>query len=166
MKITTEDFISTLDLFDFEPVSQLNDLDRMKTGYYIDPNVPDVLAFSPHHPIQSTFEEDYKSGRIILQDKASCIPVALLDSPRGARVLDACAAPGNKTTQLAAAVGPSGHVIAVERNRKRVETLRRMVEKAGAVKCASFFPIRRTNRESLRSSMRILPMWILRCTMG
>jgi len=130
-----ENFLSTLNQRDFKPVIGLSDIESTKTGYLIDSNVPDLLAFSAHHSIQSTFEEEYASGAIILQDKASCIPVILLDSPRGAQVLDACAAPGNKTIQLAAAVGPTGHVVAVERDQKRGETLRLMVEKAGAAKC-------------------------------
>jgi 25S rRNA (cytosine2278-C5)-methyltransferase len=135
LKTSTEDYIRRLNSFHFTPVSQLNDLDSTKMGYFVDDNVPDLFAFSPHHPIRSTFEEEYDSGAIILQDKASCIPVVLLDPPRGARVLDACAAPGNKTTQLAATVGSAGRVVAVERDQKRVETLRHMVEKAGAAKC-------------------------------
>jgi 25S rRNA (cytosine2278-C5)-methyltransferase len=135
LKTTTEDFLDTLASKNFQPVVELNDLDSVKAGYFVDPNVPNLLAFSPHHPIQSTLEKEYSSGAIILQDKASCIPVVLLDPPRGARVLDACAAPGNKTTQLAAAVGPTGHVVAVERDQKRVETLRHMVQRAGAGKC-------------------------------
>lgn len=130
-----EEFLDTLASKSFQPVVELNDLDTVKAGYFVDPNVPNLLAFSPQHPIQSTLEKEYTSGAIILQDKASCIPVVLLDPPRGARVLDACAAPGNKTTQLAAAVGPTGHIIAVERDQRRVETLRHMVQRAGAAKC-------------------------------
>lgn len=38
----------------------------------------------------------------MLQDKASCLPVAAIDLPTGATVMDACSAPGMKTTQIAA----------------------------------------------------------------
>jgi putative methyltransferase len=41
---------------------------------------------------------------IILQDKASCLAPAALRPRAGELVLDCCAAPGNKTTQLAALV--------------------------------------------------------------
>ena len=46
-----------------------------------------------------------------------------------------CAAPGNKTTQLAALVARGGHgggVVAFERNAARAATLRGMVARAGA----------------------------------
>ena len=141
---------------DFRLVIELNDIESTKTGYLIDSNVPDLLAFSPHCPIQSTFKEEYASGAIILQDKASAIPVVLLDPPRGAHVLDACAAPGNKTIQLAAAVGPAGHVVAVERDEKRAETLRQMVKKAGATKCRATPIMNTLMSQSLRSSTPIL----------
>jgi 25S rRNA (cytosine2278-C5)-methyltransferase len=158
LKTTMEEFINAPALVDFQLAFELKDLELMKTGYFVDPNIPNLLAFSPHHPIQSTFEKEYTTGTIILQDKASCIPVLLLDPPWGARVLDACAAPGNKTTQLSAAVGPTGNVVAVERDQKRVETLRHMVERAGARRCISpSYAHLFLMTQSLRLSMPISP---------
>lgn len=45
-----------------------------------------------------------------------------------------CAAPGMKTTQLAAVIQDSGRVYAVERDKQRFETLRKMVETSGISK--------------------------------
>lgn len=101
----------------------------------IDLHVPNLLAFNRSYPVTTTFSHEYSTGQIILQDKASCIPASLLDVQRGDVVLDACAAPGNKTTQLAAGVGKEGRVFAIERDEKRTVVLRDMVEKAGAEKC-------------------------------
>ena len=95
-----------------------------------DPLVPTLLQLPPKtnlhgHPL-------VESGQLILQDRASCLPALALSPPPGAVVIDACAAPGNKTTQLASMVGPAGRVFAFERNARRAQTLRRMVNKAGA----------------------------------
>jgi putative methyltransferase len=70
----------------------------------VDGLLPDLLTFPPgtdlhDHPLVS-------SGALLLQSKASCMTAAALAPARGWRVLDACAAPGNKTTQLAALVAP------------------------------------------------------------
>ena len=51
-----------------------------------------------------------KEGAIILQDKASCLAPAALAPRAGEIVLDCCAAPGNKTTQV---VTPSVHIPAI-----------------------------------------------------
>ncbi|EGG04582.1 uncharacterized protein MELLADRAFT_88623 [Melampsora larici-populina 98AG31] len=80
----------------------------------------------------------YLDGRLIAQDKASCMPAQLLlgsptpeESKRRMCVIDATAAPGNKTTMLSALVGTSGKVWAFEKDPERFETLKSMVAKAG-----------------------------------
>lgn len=73
--------------------------------YFVDAHIPSLLVFSPGTDLHD--HSLLTSGRIILQDKASCMTAAALDpTPDDAsgtfHVLDACAAPGNKTTHLLA----------------------------------------------------------------
>lgn len=49
----------------------------------------------------------------------------------GVKVLDATAAPGNKTTMAAALAGEDGRVVAVERDAGRYKVLKEMCAKAG-----------------------------------
>ena len=55
----------------------------------------------------------YKTGKIILQDKASCFPAIVLAPPSSERavVIDATAAPGNKTSHLSALMCGKGKVM-------------------------------------------------------
>eukprot|EP00026_Physarum_polycephalum_P000494 Phypoly_transcript_00495.p1 GENE.Phypoly_transcript_00495~~Phypoly_transcript_00495.p1 ORF type:complete len:758 (+),score=172.41 Phypoly_transcript_00495:334-2607(+) len=77
--------------------------DMKPKQFCVDPDIPDLLVFAPGTNLIGPEQSNYD---IILQDKASCFSaLALLDlnqptKPRG--VLDACAAPGNKTLHLAA----------------------------------------------------------------
>ncbi|KAJ8609379.1 hypothetical protein MRB53_039144 [Persea americana] len=93
---------SLLEAFsDFIRVETLTDLKR--DCLYIDEHIDNLIAF---HPDQSlTNHKHYLDGSLIFQNKASCIPSYVLDPPRGASVVDACAAPGNKTSHLAAIMG-------------------------------------------------------------
>ena len=94
-----------------------------------DPHVKDLLVFPPGTDFQKC--PAYKDqNKLILQDKASCFPPQVLQPPPGASVIDACAAPGNKTSQLCALVGPSGHVFAFERDQRRFETLKKLTSQA------------------------------------
>lgn len=56
----------------------------------------------------------HDSGRITKQEAASMLPVALLQPQPQQLVLDMCAAPGSKATQIAEAIAPSGIVVANE----------------------------------------------------
>ncbi|KAI6772441.1 hypothetical protein HG530_003399 [Fusarium avenaceum] len=106
---------------------------------YIDPHVPNLLAITAG--IDLTKTEAYTSGKIILQDKASCFPAYLLD-PRSedGDLIDACSAPGNKTTHLAAILKehrpefdtPEQTIYAFEKDSRRAQTLDKMVTIAGS----------------------------------
>jgi len=100
------------------------------TDYLSDLHLPDLLVFPPQTPLYQ--HSLVTGGSLLLQDKASCLPVACLNPPTGASLLDACAAPGMKTSQAAGAVGRSGKVVAVERSSKRAATLKEILAKSEA----------------------------------
>jgi len=65
----------------------------------------------------------FRTGEISIQDEASQAIPLLLGVRGGDRVLDLCAAPGGKTSQLARAAGPSGLVIAGELHEHRLRAM-------------------------------------------
>lgn len=66
----------------------------------------------------------FRQGLLSLQDEAESVVVPVLDPRPGERVLDLCAAPGGKASQIAERVVPEGRVTAVERHRSRAAALR------------------------------------------
>ena len=58
-------------------------------------------------------------GAFMPQSRAAMLVARVLAPQPGERVLDLCAAPGGKTTHLAALMGGAGEVVAVERERRR-----------------------------------------------
>ena len=65
----------------------------------------------------------YRRRELVAQDEASQIVPLLLDAQDGHRVLDLCAAPGNKSAQLAQSAGPSRRVIAGDLHWHRLREL-------------------------------------------
>ena len=65
----------------------------------------------------------HDSGRITRQEAASMLPVVVLAPQPGELILDLCAAPGSKATQVAEAIAPSGVVVANEPISGRVNML-------------------------------------------
>ncbi|KAF5291174.1 hypothetical protein FQA39_LY14416 [Lamprigera yunnana] len=72
--------------------------------------------------------ETYKWRSIMLQDNASCLPVQLLNPSPGGTVLDVCAAPGMKTTFLAAKIKNQGTIYAVEQQTRRYDALKEFIQ--------------------------------------
>lgn len=65
----------------------------------------------------------HDSGRITRQEAVSMIPVKILDCHTGHHVLDMCASPGSKATQLCEAISDDGVVVANESNPGRANLL-------------------------------------------
>ncbi|KAF1811493.1 putative NOL1/NOP2/sun domain protein [Eremomyces bilateralis CBS 781.70] len=133
LKISLDDLSATL-LHGYKHTTSLQEISDASSDdklYYVDAHIPNLLALpSTANLLKSTA---YAQGQIILQDKASCFPAVLMGVRPGETIVDACAAPGNKTTQLAASCGDSSaRVIAFEKDKLRALTLRKMVERAGA----------------------------------
>jgi 16S rRNA (cytosine967-C5)-methyltransferase len=76
--------------------------------------------------------ELWRDGAFMPQSRAAMLVAHAVDPQPGERVLDLCAAPGGKTTHLAALVGPDGEVVAVERHAGRARALRRTAERMRA----------------------------------
>lgn len=71
-------------------------------------------------------------GLFVVQDEASQLVAELVAARPGERVLDACAAPGGKTTALAAGLRERGLVVAAELRSPRVRLLQGIVRECGA----------------------------------
>ena len=74
----------------------------------------------------------YEKGFIYIQSLSSMVPPIVLNPLPGEKVLDLTAAPGSKTTELAALMNNEGHILANELDKIRCERLRYNVEKQGA----------------------------------
>ena len=88
--------------------------------------------------IKNAREEDiqkldiYEQGKIYLQSLSSMLPPIVLNPEDGKDILDMAAAPGGKTTQMAALSNNKAHITACEMNNIRIEKLKYNVEKQGA----------------------------------
>ena len=83
--------------------------------------------------------EIYKNGKIYLQSLSSMLPPIILEPKEGTDILDMAAAPGGKTTQIAAITNNKAHITACEKNKIRAERLKYNVDKQGAT-CVFIMP--------------------------
>lgn len=73
----------------------------------------------------------YKEGRFMVQDEAAQLVSLLLDPRPGETVLDACAAPGGKTTHLAELMHDQGTIIALDSRRDRLPKISENASRLG-----------------------------------
>ena len=93
-------------------------------GYYIDRPSYEV-------PLGKTWL--HMAGLFYIQEAASQLPAELLGVRAGETVLDMAAAPGSKTTQMAAAMGNTGMIVANEPSGERIKSLAFNLDQAGAM---------------------------------
>ena len=142
LKTTLEKQLSTT-FAGYRTVSILDEICAHGSKYtkplHIDKHIPNLLAL-PWSTEISKFPA-FTQGLLIAQDKASCFPAYLLDPCcEDGDIVDACAAPGNKTTHLAALLlqsqrsphVPIPRIWACEKDKSRALVLHKMVQLTGA----------------------------------
>ena len=85
--------------------------------------MPWIRGKQPTIEIKKMMQALHQTGRITQQEEVSMLPVQLLNPKEEDTILDACAAPGSKTTQLAEWTHEKAVVIGNEINPGRVNTL-------------------------------------------
>lgn len=97
-----------------------------------------VLWYNDALVVKNAAEKDlqkleiYKEGKIYLQSLPSMLPPLVVAPTSGEKVLDLTAAPGGKTTQMAALMNGKGYILANELDKLRCERLRYNVAMQGA----------------------------------
>ena len=95
-----------------EPINQLNNGVTLKSNPRSIKNLP-----------------GYKEGLWVVQDRSSQWVAPLLNPMKGEKILDACSAPGCKTTHLAELTNDDAEILAVDRSEKRLKMLKSNLER-------------------------------------
>lgn len=137
---------------------------RLLPPFTEDPVVPNLLVFAPGVDLHA--HPAVRRGQLVLQDRSSCLPAAVLLDAVPCKttfaeerkplefIIDACAAPGNKTTQLAALGASWGvKILALEKDERRAELLQSRVQTLGAASAVNvahmdFFDLVSSDREA------------------
>jgi NOL1/NOP2/sun family putative RNA methylase len=83
-------------------------------------------------------------GEYYVQEESAAVPVTILDLRPGDHVLDMCAAPGGKTTQIADRIENEGLVVANEVSDQRMKSLHANIYRTGS------FSVNALNRDGRR----------------
>jgi 16S rRNA (cytosine967-C5)-methyltransferase len=97
---------------------------------HADEEVPEALVLEESFDMHAS--PLWQEGAFIAQSRAAMLVAHSLAPLPGERVLDLCAAPGGKSTHLAALMEGQGEVLAIERNRRRAGALSRTAQRLGA----------------------------------
>jgi 16S rRNA (cytosine967-C5)-methyltransferase len=94
------------------------------------PGLPEGLVLEAALDVHAT--DEFARGELMPQSRASMTVARVLDPQPGERVLDLCAAPGAKTTHIAALMEGRGEVVAVESHPGRAKALAGNARRLGA----------------------------------
>ena len=115
-----------LNLLDYRKNKIFDQLSQEGVIVELDPELNDVVkVISTKLPIPRL--TSLKKGLYYMQTKGSSIISHILDPKEGELILDACAAPGGKTTHLATLQGDEGFIVGTDNNPRRMKELRRKI---------------------------------------
>ena len=91
----------------------------------------DSNGFKCADMLNERFLMDFLTGAIAIQEESAMTSVHLMDIQPGQRILDLCAAPGNKTAQISTRLGESGTLVANDISKARLGVLHGVIDRMG-----------------------------------
>ncbi|WP_457591762.1 RsmB/NOP family class I SAM-dependent RNA methyltransferase [Geoglobus sp.] len=85
-----------------------------------------VVSYDRPPAILDGYDRDF-----VIQDLASCLVTHALSPEPGERIVDLAAAPGSKTSHMAAMMENRGRIVAVDNSKERVERMKARLRKLG-----------------------------------
>ena len=116
LKGSVEEFLEKAPFFDKTSIRRVSWESR---GFYYDETMP--FGKHPFH----------EAGVYYIQEPSAMTPVSYLEGKSGEKILDLCAAPGGKTTQLASYIENEGLLVCNEIHPARAKILSENVERMG-----------------------------------
>ncbi len=102
----------------------------LTVDWHDDPFLPEALVLEGPFAIEDS--PIWAQGRAMAQSRGSMLPARVLDPVPGERILDLCAAPGAKSTHLAALADNRAEIVCVELHESRARALRALADRMGA----------------------------------
>jgi len=116
-----------LNLLHYDKSEILEILSSEEVEFKSDPDLNDVIkVLSWKIPIPRI--DSFKNNLYYIQNKGSALISHIIDPKPHELILDACAAPGGKTTHLATLQRDSGRIIAIDNNKRRMKELKTKIE--------------------------------------
>jgi len=116
-----------LNLLDYEKNEIIDRLSQEEVVVELDPELKDIVkVISTKLPIPRL--TSFHKGFYYMQTKGSSFISHVLDPQEDEIILDACAAPGGKTTHIATLQNDSGLIVGTDNNHRRMKELRRKIK--------------------------------------
>lgn len=109
----------------------IDELTKNNVSYEEISEIPNAIILKDGNLKESNL---YKEGKIYFQSLSSQIPPFIVDPKENENILDMTAAPGGKTTEMAAISNNKAMITAIEKNKIRTDRLKYNIEKQGAKK--------------------------------
>ncbi|MCA9842837.1 MAG: RsmB/NOP family class I SAM-dependent RNA methyltransferase [Cyanobacteria bacterium HKST-UBA03] len=90
-----------------------------------------VIVTETDQPLDIVCLPGFEAGWFYVQNPSSATVAHWINDPAHKRILDCCAAPGSKTTQLAALMNNTGHIVALDHAPKRLARLTENCQRLG-----------------------------------
>ena len=112
----------------------LDIFNKLNIEYYHVPFYDNAFIIKNRNEIDLYELDLLKEGKIYMQSLSSMLPPIIMEPKEHEDILDMAAAPGGKTTEIAALTNNNSKITAVEFNKIRAEKLRYNIEKQGCTK--------------------------------